>query len=130
MVVSCILTVIDVIVAIFAIPVMYIRKTVGTNIPPFIFIVLTAKGSEVWTIFVTLNSFARPPGAAILSSLKISGRRGNDGDITFHLCSVVINDHGIHSSRDLAGDSRRHDKFDMVPANRFQSHMRLHLSSS
>src|SRR5215212_3626984 len=65
-------TVLDV----FAIPVTYRRRTVGTRRPPRIWIVVTVNGSVVWTRFVTLNARARPNGPGTGKSVKMSGRAG------------------------------------------------------
>src|SRR5690606_7687937 len=56
--------------------VRYIRSLVGTRPNGRMLLVLTVNGSVVWTRFVTLYTFALPPGPSIPSKLYTSGLAG------------------------------------------------------
>jgi hypothetical protein len=71
-------------------PVNDSRITLGTSVPPRIFLVDTVNGSVVWTVFVTLNVSARPPGLGTGFLLKISGLVGTKTVVPLNTTPLLL----------------------------------------
>src|SRR5687768_14474953 len=94
----------------FTIPVTRSRSRVGTRLPPRIMIVVTVKGSVVWTRFVTLDTSARPNGPGVGRVVKMSGLAGTNFKLPLYSTPLLLSTNGYSvpaGAPDMAGGTTK-----------------------